>query len=136
MIEVLDRSQGRVIGLRLNGKLVHADYQRLIPMLEELIEKHGSFRCYCEMADFHGITPHALWDEMKFDVKHCKDIQRCAIVGDKASHKWMSKIGGMIFYKANMKYFDVSESDKAWEWITEGATCCCCSAEPEAATTA
>ena len=132
MFEILDKSRDKVIALKAHGKLVHADYQKVVPMLEDIIEEHGSLRCYFEMCDFHGITPHAMWDELKFDVKHCKDIERCAVVGNKHSHKWMSNISGAIFRKADMKYFDVSESDEAWQWITEGAPCrsettCCMS---------
>ena len=94
MIEILEKSSGKVLGLRVNGKLVHEDYQKFVPMLEEMIQKHGSIRCYFEMAEFHGITPHALWDELKFDIKHCRDVERCAVVGEKTSHEWMTKLGG------------------------------------------
>ena len=120
MFTVLDQSQGKVIGLKVDGKLVHADYQKFVPMLEEIIAGHGSLRCFCELTNFKGITPHALWDEIKFDTKHCKHIERCAVVGDKHSHKWMTNVGGAIFRTAEMKYFDVSETDKAWHWINEG----------------
>ncbi len=119
MIEFL-KSEGKAIGIKVNGKLVHADYEKFVPMLEEIIEKHGSFRCYCEMADFAGMSAHAVWDEIKFDIKHCGQIERCAVVGEKHSHEWMTKVGNMFFPKATMKYFDVSEKDAAWAWTVEG----------------
>ena len=64
--------------------------------------------------------PQALWDEMKFDVKHCNDIERCAIVGDPSWHQWMTKMGQTIFRRAQMKYFDKSQSEEAWQWVCEG----------------
>ena len=97
MFEILEKSSANVIGIKVHGKLVHEDYAQVVPKLEQLIEQHGSIRCYCELTDFHGITPHALWDELKFDTKHCRDIERCAMVGDPSWHQWMSKIGQMIF---------------------------------------
>ena len=42
MFEVMERSSGKVIGLKLSGKLLHADYQEFVPMLEKLIEEHLS----------------------------------------------------------------------------------------------
>lgn len=136
MIEVLEKSSGKCIGFRMNGTLVHADYAKLVPMLEEMLAEHGSLRCLCEISDFRGITPHALWDEIKFDVKHCSQIERCAIVGDRALDEWMAKVASKIFRKAEMRYFDTTQADEAWQWLTEGAQCCCgCTPSSQAETT-
>ncbi len=128
MFEILDKSEGKVIGVRVSGKLLHEDYQQFVPKLEKLIVVHGSIRCYMELGDFAGVELRAIWDEMKFDAKHLKDIERCAIVGDKSWHHWMSNMGKLIFHKASLQYFDVSESAKAWAWIKEDKpkSCCCC----------
>jgi hypothetical protein len=120
MFEILEKSSGKVIGVRVNGKLVHADYAQFVPRLEQLIKEHGSIRCYCELTDFHGITPHALWDEFKFDIKHFKDLERCAMVGDPSWHHWMSTISEKLFSSASVKYFDESQAQEAWDWIYEG----------------
>lgn len=120
MFEILEKSSGNVIGIKVHGKLVHEDYAQVVPQLEKIIEEHGSLRCYCELSEFHGITPHALWDELKFDTKHCKEIERCAIVGDPSWHNWMTKISQTIFNRADVKYFDESQSQEAWDWVYEG----------------
>ena len=120
MFEVLEKSSGKVVGMKVSGTLVHENYAQFVPKLEKLIEEHGSIRCYCELSNFHGITPHGFWDELKFDIKHCKNIERCAIVGDPSWHQWMTKISKMIFSGAQIKYFDESQSEEAWQWIYEG----------------
>ena len=60
----------------------------------------------------------ALWEDIKFDVKHFRDIERLAMVGDS---KW--EAGMAVFCKpftsAKIKYFDVSKVDDAREWIRE-----------------
>ena len=56
---------------------------------------------------------------MKYDIKHCKQVERCAIVGNKTSHQGMTKIGGWIFRTAQMKYFNVSEAKQAWSWVEQ-----------------
>ena len=55
MIEILERGSGKVFGMKVSGKILHRDYQQFVPMLEKLIEEHGSVRCLIEMTDFHGI---------------------------------------------------------------------------------
>ena len=60
MIEILDRSSGKVLGIKVCGKLLHQDYQRFVPMLEALIAEHGSVRRLVEMTDLHGIELSAL----------------------------------------------------------------------------
>ena len=76
MAEVLDQGEGKLIGLKVSGKLLHEDYQEFVPLLEKLIEAYGSIRCLIEMTDFHGIEPRALWDEIQFDVRHARQIER------------------------------------------------------------
>ena len=80
MIEMLNQSTGKVFGMRVSGKLLHQDYERFVPLLEKLIEEHGSVRCLVEMTDLHGIELRALWDEIKFHVPPCqadRALRRC-----------------------------------------------------------
>ena len=117
MIEVLPRSSDKVLGLKISGKLLHADYQKFIPMLEKMIEEHGKFRCLCVMHDCHGIALRAIWDEIKFDTTHCGKIDKCAVVGHGTLEKWMTNMSGWCFPKASFKFFEEADEDKAWEWI-------------------
>jgi hypothetical protein len=120
MIEILERGSGKVFGMKVSGKILHRDYQHFVPMLEKLIEEHGSVRCLIEMIDFHGIELRALWDEIKFDVRHARQIERCAVVGDRAWEAWMTRLSRPIFSNAEIRFFDVTARDQAWEWIQEG----------------
>ncbi len=119
MIEILDQSSGKVFAMRVIGKLLHRDYEQFVPMVEKLIEEHGSVRCFIEMTEFHGIQLRALWDEIKFDVRHARQIERCAVVGDRAWEAWMTNLSRPIFFNAEIRFFDQAEREKAWEWIEE-----------------
>jgi|SRR5271165_6513163 len=120
MIEILERSSGKVLGIKVSGKLLHQDYQRFVPMLEVLIAEHGSIRCLVEMTDFQGIELKALWDEIKFDVRHSRQIERSAVIGDRSWEAWMTSLSRPIFPKAELRYFDSAEREHAWDWITQG----------------
>ena len=120
MVEILDQRSGKVFAMRLSGKLLHQDYQKFVPILEKRIEQHGSVRCYLEMIEFHGIELRALLDEIKFDFRHAHQIERCAIVGDRAWEAWMTRLSRPIFLNAEIRLFDQSERGTARDWIQEG----------------
>ena len=75
-IQVNETDAGRTIEVRVSGKLVHEDYRHFVPEFERLAKQHGKLRVLFEMADFHGWDTAALWDDVKFDVKHFSDIER------------------------------------------------------------
>lgn len=119
MVEILDQSNPDIIAIRLSGKLLHQDYQQFLPVLEKLIEDRGGIRCLLEMTDFQGMELRALWDEIKFDVKHGRQITRCAVVGDRTWERWMTTLSRPVFPRAEVRFFDVAERDRAWDWIQQ-----------------
>ncbi len=116
MIEKLDRSTGKIIGYRVSGKLHDEDYKKFVPEIEAVIEKEGPVRILLEMSDFHGWDLHAAWDDLKFDIKHYKDLERIAIVGENKWEEWMSKLS-KPFVKGKARYFDSHELEEAWKWL-------------------
>jgi len=124
MIEILPQSTGNVVAVRVNGKLVHEDYQQFIPQLEQVLAQYGSLRCYCEMTNFEGVTWQAMLDEMKFDVQHCNQIERCAIVTDASWSQWVTKFSQLVFHNAQIETFPLNETEEAWNWVTQNAEYC------------
>ena len=74
----------RILVVRASGKLSQEDYDHFVPEVDRLI-REGKIRLLFEMQDFHGWEAGALWEDIKFDVKHFGDIERLALVGDKKS---------------------------------------------------
>ncbi len=118
MIEKLQPEKGNVIAFRLSGKLRDADYKILVPEVEALIEREGKIRLLMLLEDFHGWDLHAAWDDMAFGIKHNRDLERIAMVGDKAWGKWMAKLS-KPFLGAEIEFFPVDEIDVAWDWLFE-----------------
>ena len=117
-IQIKEENDGQSVAVRVTGKLVESDCERLVPEFDRLIRQHGKLRLLFELTDFHGWDAGALWDEIKFDVKHFADIERLAIVGDK---KW--EHGMATFYKpftkATIRYFDLADAAEAQKWLQE-----------------
>jgi hypothetical protein len=120
-IKLNETAGGKVLEVQVGGKLAHADYLLFVPEFERLVSEHGKIRVLFEMLDFHGWETAAVWDDIKFDLKHFTHIERIAMVGDKKWERGMA-VFCRPFTIAKLRYFDVRDSDKAREWLEEGLT--------------
>ena len=118
MIRKLEKSKGKVIGFELSGKLHDEDYQVLVPEVEKVIDREGSVRLLLHLVDFQGWDLHAAWDDMKFGVKHYRDFERVAIVGDKTWEEWMARLA-TPFTSSGSRFFHDDEIEAAWDWLEE-----------------
>lgn len=114
-----EQEGGKILSVRLTGKLTKEDYEKFVPAVERLIQSHGKLRLLVDMHDFHGWTAGALWEDIQFDLRHFRDIERLALVGEKAWEHGMA-VFCKPFTTALIRYFDRSEADKAQVWIREG----------------
>jgi len=112
---------GKLLEVRVSGKLTHDDYQHFVPEFERLVQQHGKIRVLFVMTDFHGWEAGALWDDIKFDLKHFSDIERLAMVGEKRWEKGMS-VFCRPFTSATIRFFDDIEQARAWLAGSQGPT--------------
>jgi hypothetical protein len=68
------------------------------------------------MIDFHGWQGAAMWDDIRFDMKHFSDIDRLAMVGDRQWEKGMS-VFCRPFTTAKIRYFDQTAIAEARAWV-------------------
>ena len=115
-IQINEEDGGRICLVHVSGELVSADYEQLIPEFERLVKQHGKLRVMFDMRDFHGWDAGALWQEVKFDIKHFKDIERCAAVGDQHWQKWLTEFCAP-FTQATIRYFDGADAAAARKWL-------------------
>ncbi|QDT37273.1 SpoIIAA family protein [Stratiformator vulcanicus] len=105
-----------LVEVHATGHLTHQMYVEMVGRIDEVIKANDKIRVLFVMHDFKGWTAGALWDDIKFDMAHWKDIKRLAIVGES---KWEE--GMAVFCKpftaAKLKYFDHTKLDDAREWI-------------------
>jgi len=120
MIEQINHGSGKILGFKMSGKLHDEDYQKFVPVVEAAIQAQGKVRMLAEFVDFHGWDLHALWDDTKFATKHCADVERIALVGDKTWEKWMATVC-RPFTMARIKYFNAPDIESAWKWLEETA---------------
>ena len=117
-VELETLQDGKFLVVHLSGKLTAEDYARFTPSVDEAVKRFGKIRVVVVMKDFHGWNAAALWEDIKFDAKHFRDIGRVAMVGDKAWEKGMAAFC-KPFTTASIRYFDVSEEAEARAWAQE-----------------
>ena len=108
---------GKVLEVQVRGKFTHDDYLQFAPRFEALLKQHEKLNVLFHMVDFHGWEVAAIWDDIKFDVKHFSDIARLAMVGDKKWEKGMS-VFCRPFTGAKIRYFDSSALSQARAWVS------------------
>lgn len=115
-VEVHESQGAKYLDVTVTEKLTKEDYERFVPAVENVIKQQGKVRILLTMHDFHGWSAGALWEDMKFDWHHFRDIERLAIVGES---RW--EAGMAVFCKpfttAKIKYFDHAKIEEAREWI-------------------
>lgn len=105
-----------ILVVRASGKLSKEDYGHFIPEVERLIKQEGKIRLLFDMQNFHGWEAGALWEDIKFDLKHFSDIERLAMIGEKKWEEWMAMFC-KPFTSAEIRYFDHDQMAEAQQWI-------------------
>ncbi|MFI4876804.1 MAG: STAS/SEC14 domain-containing protein [Blastopirellula sp. JB062] len=106
----------KYVEIQLTGKLTVDDYHEFVPIMEKQIEASGKLRLLVVLHDFHGWQLSAIWEDTKFGVKHYRDIERLAVVGES---KWEQGMASFCkpFTAAEIQYFDQAKIEEARQWI-------------------
>jgi len=115
-IQLTQRDSGKWIEVDVSERLHKSDYERFVPEFERLVKENGRLRVLFVMEDFHGWDPAALWEDLKFDLRHFADIDRVAMVGDKTWEEAMATFC-QPFTKAKVSYFGRHRLAEAHEWL-------------------
>jgi len=124
MYQFLERSTGNVVGIKLSGKLTHAEYKELVPLIEDRIERFEKIRLLLEFQDFEGWGMHAALDDIMFAYRNHGAVERLALVLDTKADEWALLVdqpfGRMVAGKE--KVFSASKFEEAWKWVEKAKT--------------
>jgi hypothetical protein len=116
MFERMPQSSGNVVGYRAIDTITAADYETLVPQIAALVGEHDNIRLLLDLTAFGHEAPEAWLPDLHFGHEFRKNIDRLAIVGDKAWATWLTRLAG-AFYAHDAKHFESAEMDAAWEWV-------------------
>ena len=107
----------------VRGKLQEDDYADFTPIAEELIRKEGKIGLLLHLEGFRGWSLSALWEDLKFDVRHYRDISRMALVSaEDSSLKERMTALTKPFTDAEVEYYPEEQLEAAREWVQHGSS--------------
>jgi len=119
-IELTKEAGAKSLFIHVSGMVVKADYENFVPEFEQLVAAHGKWRVLFDVTELSGWDAGALWEEIKFDVKHLSDFERIAVIGDQ---KWAEVMTSLCrpFAHAELRYFDEDHIEEARKWLDNPA---------------
>jgi hypothetical protein len=98
------------------GKLTHDDYAVMVPMIESALEgvKEPTINAFIDMTELHGWELRAAWDDFKLGLKHGREFNKIALLGNKKWEELSAKVGSW-FISGEMKYFE--DEQDAYDWL-------------------
>ncbi len=119
-INIIEKPEQKLLEVHLTGKLTSADYKQFVPQTERFFSGGAKVNVLVLMHDFHGWSPGGVWEDIKWDFKHFRDIERLALVGESRWQAIMSKVC-KPFTSGEVRYFDFKDLPKAREWVEHAA---------------
>ena len=112
------KANEKIYQIKIDDKFTQADMKAYAQELEDAIAKVGQIRLLIVMNQFPKIEPAAFWEDLKFSVKHFKDIERIALVGQPEWEKWYANLVDML-PNIKVKHFYLSNMRTAYNWLNE-----------------
>lgn len=97
------------------GKLTHEDYEILNPMIDSAIRSVESphVRVLIDSTELQGWEPRAAWDDFRLGLRHGRDFEKIAIVGDQRWQQVSAKVGSW-FISGEVRFFADESEALAW----------------------
>ncbi len=108
-----------LVSLTLQAAPNEREEERLFQVLKEKIKRYGKVRVLLVLENYPAAdSAESLYEDMRFLKLHAEDIERLAVVGERAwQETWVALFG--LFGGMETAYFDRSEKKEAAAWISE-----------------
>ncbi len=103
------------LSLKAQGKLTHADYEVITPMIDSALEgvKSPKINAFIDGTELEGWEARAMWDDFKIGLKHGSEFEKVAIYGNKKWQERLSKIGSW-FISGQVRFFEDDKEALSW----------------------
>ncbi|MGW8313572.1 MAG: STAS/SEC14 domain-containing protein [Desulfuromonadales bacterium] len=119
MYERLNRTADNAVAYRITRPLNQEQMRTITSEIEGTIAACGRLRMLIDLQAFPYADLKSFWEELKFDVKFAKNLERFALVGGGEVEKWGTMIFGTLTF-TKCRCFKAGQLDEAWAWLTEG----------------
>jgi hypothetical protein len=115
-VEIIDAS-GKLLQIKVRGMLRKADYDRIIQIAKEAIQREGKVRALVLLEGFEGWERSGDWGDVSFMMEEGQHIEKMAIVGDE---KWKDDALAFTakgFRPTAIEFFPESRLHEARTWL-------------------
>lgn len=117
-IHFLQTTSDNVFAYEVDGRLREKDIKSAVSALKPYLEKEGKINILARMKNFNGFDLLSVLDDdlIKLKFKAPARVERYAIVGAKP---WLRNLLELVdpLVKTEIRTFDASEEDAAWDWV-------------------
>jgi hypothetical protein len=109
---------GKLLQLKVRGMFSKADYDRIIEIAKEAIEREGKVDGLIILEAFEGWERREDWGDVSFMMEQGRHIEKIAIVGDE---KWQDDALAFTakgFRATAIEFFTVSRLSEARTWLS------------------
>ncbi|RDV29007.1 STAS/SEC14 domain-containing protein [Alteromonas aestuariivivens] len=100
------------------GKLTHGDYQTITPMLDGALAEvqHPHVKMLVDVTEFEGWELRAAWDDFRLGLKHGRQMDKVAVVGNQRWQKTTASLASW-FVAGEVRFFE--DEIEALAWLNE-----------------
>ncbi len=118
MYERLNLASDNALAYRISQPLSKDEMHIITTELEGSISSFGKIRVLIDLQSFPYDDLQSFWEDLKFDIKFAKNIQRLALVGGSRLEQWATKTFSTLSF-TKCRCFQQGQLDEAWAWLTE-----------------
>jgi hypothetical protein len=119
MHELLNFPDPNVYGIELSDTLTEEDHEVLTSTLRDSLEQHTTTRALFVMNDVDDWEPEERWEDLAFDIRHLRDLDKVAVVGDDLWETWLEK-AELLFPMSTVQTYAAEDREEAIEWLRGG----------------
>lgn len=119
MIHLIPTGAHHVVGLRIEGKVTADDLETVVAELEGRLKAHDQVRVYAEIDELSGMTFEAFIKDLKYSVRHFRDVEREAVVTGSVWIERLVDLGGALFPSIETRHFTPERKEEALRWVRD-----------------
>ena len=116
MHELLDLPDPNFCGIELSGTPTEEDYDTLASTLTDHLEQHTTTRVLFVMKNVDDWEPREHWEELVLDIRHLRDLDKVAVVGDDLRETEVETIEE-LFPMSMVQTYELGDRDEALDWL-------------------
>jgi hypothetical protein len=119
MFEQIENVPENIVALKISEEITQKDFEEISLIMDHAIKNSGAIRLLLVVEHYASYFSRAsLYEDLKFAHIYSDNIERMAVVGDRAwKSTWVAIFG--LFSGFPAYYFDKTEIDEALKWLKE-----------------